>query len=176
MLQRFEWDAENVMNDVMPLVYGELKKLARPHLRREGSGGTLEATVLVHEAFLRLAKARHPIYESRTHFYGITSRIMRQFLVDVARSKAAEKRGGAKEVSLSNLGDREYQSSQSFLTLEDALQDLEKIDPLKGQLIEMRYFGGMTAEESSLALSKPVHLVRRELRLAEAWLRRQMVS
>jgi RNA polymerase sigma factor (TIGR02999 family) len=145
-------------------------------LRREVGAVPLETTVLVHEAFLKLARGRHPSYENRAHFYGIAARLMRQVLVDTARSRTAEKRGGAKEVALPDLSDWEPPPNRSLLAMDEALQQLEKTDPLKGQLIEMRYFGGMTAEESSLALSKPVHLVRRELRLAEAWLRQEITG
>jgi RNA polymerase sigma-70 factor (ECF subfamily) len=176
LLQHLQDGDRDAMQDVIPLVYDELKKLARAQLRREVGAVPLETTVLVHEAFLKLARGRHPSYENRAHFYGIAARLMRQVLVDTARSRTAEKRGGAKEVALPDLSDWEPPPNRSLLAMDEALQQLEKTDPLKGQLIEMRYFGGMTAEESSLALSKPVHLVRRELRLAEAWLRQEITG
>ena len=162
------------MEAVIPLVYDELKKLARSHLRRELGRAPLEATVLVHEAFLRLAGGRHPSYENRSHFYGIASRLMRQVLVDAARARAAEKRSAAQEVPLAEVRDIGKRPDRSVLAVDDALEWLEKEDPLKGQLVEMRFFGGLTAEESASALSLPVHVVRRELRLAQAMLRRQM--
>jgi RNA polymerase sigma factor (TIGR02999 family) len=165
---------EDAMNALMPLVYDELKKLARSHLRREINAAPLQTTALVHEAFLKLAGSRHPSYENRAHFYGIASRVMRQVLVDAARAKMAEKRAAAEEVPLTDVPDWNRQPDRSVLALEDALQLLERTDPQKGQLIEMRYFGGLTAEESSTALSIPVHKVRRDLRLAQAWLRREM--
>ena len=143
---------------------------------RESGASSLETTALVHEAFLKLASGRHPSYENRAHFYGIASRLMRQVLVDTARSRAAEKRGPGREVALADVPDWSVKSSQSLLALDEALQRLEKADPLKGQLIEMRFFGGMTAEEASAAVSKPVHTVRRELRLAQAWLRQEMAG
>jgi RNA polymerase sigma-70 factor (ECF subfamily) len=176
LLQRLQADDRDAMSDVIPLVYEELKKLARSHLRRETGAVPLETTALVHEAFLKLAGGRHPSYENRAHFYGIASRLMRQVLVDTARSRAAEKRGTAQEVALADLPDWKPQPNRSLLAMDDALQQLEKEDPLKGQLVEMRYFGGMTAEESSMALSKPVHVVRRELRFAQAWLRQEMTG
>jgi RNA polymerase sigma-70 factor (ECF subfamily) len=174
MLQRLQAGDQDAMHDVMPLVYDELKKLARSHLRRELGAVPLETTALVHEAFLKLAGGRHPSYENRAHFYGIASRLMRQVLVDTARARTAAKRAAAQEVPLADLPDVGPQPDRSLLAIDDALQRLEKTDPLKGQLIEMRYFAGMTAEESSMALSKPVHTVRRELRLAQAWLRKEM--
>jgi RNA polymerase sigma factor (TIGR02999 family) len=169
-------DDQSAMDALMPLVYGELKKLARAHLRREIRALPLETTALVHEAFLKLAAGRHPAYENRAHFYGIASRLMRQVLVDTARARTAEKRAAAQEVPLSDLHDCGRRADRSLLALEDALQWLEKTDPRKARLIEMRFFGGMTAEESSTAVRIPVHIVRRELRLAQALLRRQMAG
>jgi RNA polymerase sigma-70 factor (ECF subfamily) len=176
LLQRLQAGDHNAMDDVIPLVYQELKKLARAHLRREIGSVSLQTTALVHEAYLKLAGSRHPAYENRSHFYGIVSRLMRQVLVDTARARTAEKRLAAQEVALADIPDWGPQPNRSLLEMDDALKRLEKEDPLKGQLIEMRYFGGMTAEESSMAVSKPVHVVRRELRLAQAWLRQEMAG
>ncbi len=176
LLQRFHSNDLDAMQEVMPFVYHELKKMARSHLRREMRATPLQTTALVHEAFLKLMGSRHPSYENRAHFYGVASRLMRQVLVDTARTIGAEKRGAGREVQVSILPDWAPQPNRSVLALNDALQKLEKTDPQKGQLIEMRYFGGMTAEESSMALSIPVHLVRRELRLAQAWLRKEMAE
>jgi RNA polymerase sigma factor (TIGR02999 family) len=176
LLQRLPEGDRSAMDDIIPLIYEELKKLARAQLRREAGTIPLETTALVHEAFLKLARGRHPFYENRAHFYGIASRLMRQVLVDTARARMTEKRGGQQEMALTELPDWGPPPDRSLLAMDEALQQLEKADPLKGQLIEMRYFGGLTAEESSIALSKPVHIVRRELRLAEAWLRREMTG
>jgi RNA polymerase sigma-70 factor (ECF subfamily) len=176
LLQRLETGDRDAIDVVIPLVYEELKKLARSHLRREARAVPLQTTALVHEAFLKLAGSRHPSYENRAHFFGIASRLMRQVLVDTARARAAEKRDAAKEVALADIPDWGPAPDRSLLALDDALQLLEKTDAVKAQLIEMRYFGGMTAEETSTALSRPVHIVRRELRLAQAWLRREMAG
>jgi RNA polymerase sigma factor (TIGR02999 family) len=174
LLQQLHAGDRDAMHAVIPLVYEELKKLARSHLRREGSAVPLQTTVLVHEAFLKMAGGRHPSYESRAHFFGIASRLMRQVLVDTARARTAEKRGAGQEVAMAETPDWAPQPNRPLLAMDDALRRLEETDPQKGQLIEMRYFGGMTAEESSIALTIPVHVVRRELRLAQAWLRREM--
>jgi RNA polymerase sigma factor (TIGR02999 family) len=176
LLHRVRAGDEEAMNSLIPLVYNELKKLASAHLRREGAAMELETTVLVHEAFLRLAGSRHPAYENRSHFYGIASRLMRQVLVDMARARASKKRSGAPEVKLAEIPDVGSQPNRSLLIMDEALTRLADIDPLKVQLIEMRYFGGMTAEESAEALSMSVHVVRRELRLAQAWLRKEMAA
>ena len=175
LLRRLQTGDREAMHLVIPMVYEELKKLARTHIRREACP-QLEATALVHEAFLKMEGGRHPFYENRSHFYGIASRLMRQVLVDTARARAAVKRGAALEVPLANLPDWAPGPDRSVLALEDALRRLEEIDPRKGQLIEMRYFGGLTAEESAAALATPLHSVRRELRLAQAWLRKEMMG
>ena len=176
LLQRLQGGDRDAMHAVIPLVYEELKKLARSHLRREMKAVPLQTTALVHEAFLKLAGGRHPSYENRTHFYGVASRLMRQVLVDTARARSSEKRASGQEVALADLPELGSKQNRSLLAMDDALQRLEEVDPLKGQLIDMRYFGGMTAEESSIALSIPVHTVRRELRLAQAWLRKEMAD
>ena len=176
LLQRLEAGDPDAIDLVIPLVYDELKRLARSHLRREARNAALETTALVHEAFLKLVRGKHPAYENRTHFYGIAAKLMRQVLVDAARSRAAEKRGRGQEVSLAHVRDEGAQPSRSIVALDDVLRQLEKTDPLTAELIQMRYFGGMTAQESALALDKPVHSVRRELRLAQAWLRKEMAA
>src|SRR6516225_8995836 len=105
------------MNDIIPLVYNELKKLARSHLRRELNALPLDTTALVHEAFLKLARSRRPLYENRSHFYGIASRLMRPVLVDTARAKAAEKRGSAQEVAVADLPDWFPQPDRTLLAM-----------------------------------------------------------
>jgi RNA polymerase sigma factor (TIGR02999 family) len=176
LLHRVRSGDRDALDAVVPLVYDELKKLASAHLRREGQPAPLETTALVHEAFLRLAGSRHPDYEDRSHFYGIASRLMRQVLVDLARARATEKRAGAQEVRLAELPDVGRQPDQSLLAMDEALERLGQTDALKVQLIEMRYFGGMTAEESAEALAMSVHVVRRELRVAQAWLRKELAG
>ena len=129
LLQHLQDGDRNAMQDVIPLVYDELKKLARAQLRREVGAVPLETTVLVHEAFLKLARGRHPSYENRAHFYGIAARLMRQVLVDTARSRTAEKRGGAKEVALADFSDWEPPPNRSLLAMDEALQQLKKQTP-----------------------------------------------
>jgi len=176
LLHRLHAGDRDAMDALIPLVYDELKKLARAHLHRELNAQPVETTALVHETFLKLAGSRQPSYENRAHFYGIASRLMRQVLVDTARARSAAKRGAAQEIRVADLPDWMPQPDRSVLALNDALDRLEKMDPQKRQIIEMRYFGGMTAEETSTALSLPVHKVRRDLRLAQAWLRREMAG
>lgn len=167
---------QKALNALIPLVYDELRKLASARLRNEGGADHLQTTALVHEAYLKLAGGSHPAYENRSHFFGIASRLMRQILVDMARARCASKRDFGKPVDLAEIPDLSRQPDESLLRLEDALEKLGRTDPLKVQLIEMRYFGGMTAEESAKTLSMSVHVVRRDLRIAQAWLRKEMSS
>src|SRR5262249_14021360 len=149
LLRRLVSGDRDALNRVIPLVYDELTKLARFHLRREGGDVRLEAAALVHEAFLRLVRTRHPSYQDRAHFYGIASRLMRQVLVDRARLRAAEKRGPGRQVTLASVRERVAPPDRALAALEEALGRLEKADPLKARLIEMRYFAGMTARETA---------------------------
>jgi RNA polymerase sigma factor (TIGR02999 family) len=176
LLQRIHRGDQEALHAVIPLVYDELKKLAAGHLKREGNPQPIETTALVHEAFVRLAQGRHPSYVSRAHFYGIASRLMRQIPVDLARARDAEKRSAMKEVQITFLGEFGSQPDRILLDMDDALERLARTDPLKTQLLEMRYFGGMTAEECATALSISVHVIRREVRLAHAWLRKEMAG
>jgi RNA polymerase sigma-70 factor, ECF subfamily len=162
------------MRSLIPLVYQELKRLAKANLRSEQKNRSLETTGLVHEAYLKLHRSRPIAYENRSHFYGIMSRLMRQVLVENARTRNAQKRGANLEIAVSKLPDLAPHSDKSLLALNDALIQLEKVDQAKARLIEMRYFAGMTADECSSLLAVPTAEVRRELRLAEAWLRMEM--
>lgn len=134
LLHRLQGGDRDVVHTVMPLVYEELKKLARANLRREARAVPLETTALVHEAFLKLSASRHPYCENRAHFYGIVSRLMRQVLVETARARAAEKRGAALEVALADLPELAPQPNRPLLAMDDALRMLEETDSLKGQL------------------------------------------
>lgn len=176
LLQLVHAGDQQAMHTVIPLVYDELKKLAAGHLRREGKVRPLDTTALVHEAFLRLVQGQHPSYENRSHFYGIASKLMRQVLVDFARARATEKRSAVEEVHLAEIPDLGREPEEPLLAMDDALDRLARTDPLKVRLIEMRYFGGMTAEESAVALSISVHVVRRQLRMAQAWLHQEMAG
>jgi len=170
LLRQLHSGNRDALKSLIPLVYGELKRLASAHLRRERDITPLQTTELVHEAFMRLSGSRHPYYENRSHFYGIASRLMRQVLVDMARARARKKRAG-EQASVSDL---EPNPDRRLLLIDAAMERLRQIDEVKVHLLDMRYFAGMTAEESAEALSLSVHVVRRELRLAQAWLRKEL--
>src|SRR5579871_2268532 len=140
LLQRVHAGDQQALNIVMPLVYDELKKLAAGHLRRERKARPLDTTALVHEAFLRLAHGQHPSYESRSHFYGIASRLMRQVLVDLARARSREKRSAMEEVPLTEIRDFGHQPDGFLLSMDEALERLGRTDPLKVQLVENALF------------------------------------
>jgi len=160
----------------MPLIYRELKKLAASHVRREGKQSPMAATTLVHEAYLRLVRANHPEYRNRTHFFAIASRVMRQVLVDAARARMTSKRGGEAPMQLLEFVDLGSEPDKAVLALGSALDHLATISETKASLIEMHYFGGMTAEECAEAKEMSVHMVRKELRLAQAWLRAELAG
>ena len=160
----------------MPLIYRELKKLAASHLRREGKQSPMAATTLVHEAYLRLVRFEHPNYQNRAHFFALASRVMRQVLVDAARARMASKRGGEPPMQLLEFVDLGFEPDRAVISLDDALNQLLKISETKASLIEMHYFGGMTAEECAEAKEMSVHMVRKDLRLAQAWLRAELAG
>ena len=176
LLKRVHEGDPTALHSLIPLVYNELKKLAAGHLRLEAGARPIQPTELVHEAFLRLAGSQHPDYENRAHFYGIASRLMRQVLVDLARSRATEKRNALAEFPLTEIQERGQEADESLLALDSALIHLAREDPLNAQLLEMRFFGGMTAEESAAVLSLSVHAVRHHLRIALAWMHKEMAG
>jgi RNA polymerase sigma-70 factor, ECF subfamily len=170
-----EWAEGNhhALNELTPLVYRELRQLAASYMKRERPGHTLQPTALVHEAYLRLVDQTNPNLQNRSHFYGVAARLMRQILVDHARRKQAAKRGGLKVPLDESMGSHP-DVTPDLLALDEALTALERIDPRKCQAVELRYFGGLSMDEIALSLNISPVTVRRDLRLAEAWLHREM--
>jgi len=168
---------KSVLEQLVPLVYAELHRMAESYLKREQPGHTLQATALVNEVYLKLAGANQPACRSRAHFFGIASRIMRQILVDHARSRMTAKRGGgeAKAPLADAVADVRARPGL-MVALDDALKALGRHDPNKLRLVELRFFAGLSAEESAEMLGLPVEHVRYQLRVAQAWLRREMAS
>jgi RNA polymerase sigma-70 factor (ECF subfamily) len=164
---------QNALNDLTPLVYRELRQLAASYLRKERKDHTLQPTALVHEAYLRLVDQTNPSWESRSHFFGVAARLMRQILVDHARRKQAGKRAGLK-VSLDAAFGIQHDDSRNLLALDECLNALEKLDPRKCKAVELRYFGGLSMEEIAQTLDVSDVTVRRDLRMAEAWLHQGM--
>ena len=157
------------------LAYGELRRLAGSMLRSERSGHTLQATALVNEAYLKLLGEESPSFESRAHFFAIAARVMRQILVDHARKHFSQKRGGGAEKLELNEGLAvSNEQLKPLLDLNDALDALAQADPRKAQVIEMRFFAGMTGEEIAEATGLSTATVARDLRMAQAWLAAHM--
>jgi len=172
-----DWARGNrqALDDLTPMVYRELRQLAASNLRRERQGHTLQPTALVHEAYLRLVDQKNPNWQSRSHFFGVAARLMRQILVDHARKRHAGKRAGNK-VSLEEAVSFQHERSQALVALDSSLNALEKLDPRKCKAIELRYFGGLSMDEIAQALDVSPVTVRRDLRMAEAWLHHEMRS
>jgi RNA polymerase sigma factor (TIGR02999 family) len=164
--------------EMTPLLYGELRRIAARHLGAERSNHTLQPTALVHEAYLKLAGTQGRTYSDDVHFLATASRVMRQVLVDHARGRSAQKRPGNNGFSLSAAGfqlkDESGPDADELIRLDDALTALAAENKALAQLIEMRFFGGLTAEESAQVLGASVHVVRHDLRFAQAWLRRRL--
>jgi RNA polymerase sigma factor (TIGR02999 family) len=174
-----DWSAGNraALNELTPQVQRELYIIARRYLRRDRGNQTLQPTALINEVYLRLIDQSQPVqWAGRSHFFGIAAHLMRNILVDYARARRAAKRGGdAVRVTLSTTADVSGDShAPDMIDLDDALNRLAGLDERKAKIIELRYFGGMTREEIACALGLSLATIKRDLRLAEAWLRRDL--
>jgi RNA polymerase sigma-70 factor (ECF subfamily) len=180
LLQRLQGGEQTALEELMPIMYGELRRIARAFMNRQRADHTLQPTALVNEAYIRLFGDVDPKLADRNHFLALMSRIMRQVLVDHARAAGAAKRGGPDErVPLDtniDVGDGDVTQQLSLLDLHRALAGLEQENGTLAQVIEMHYFGGMTADEVATSVGRSVHAVRHEIRLARAWLRRQLAA
>jgi len=160
---------------LVPLVYDELRRLAQNYMRRERAGQTLQTTALIHEAYLRLIDADRMQWRNRAHFFGIAARLMRQILVARARERGCQKRGGgAERVSLDEAMVIDERLDEDLVALDEALGELSQFDARMAQVVEMRFFGGLTEEEIAAALDVSTKTVRRDWRLARSWLRRKL--
>lgn len=174
VLSRVNDGDHGAFNDLMPMVYQELHRIAEGYLRRESHDHTLQPTALIHEAYLRLAQYDGADYQSRKHFYAVAARVMRRILVDHARARYAAKRGAALTTALERDADVATERDAIVISLDDALTALATADEAKARLVEMRFFAGLTAEEIANCMGTPVHIVRRDLRSAQVWLRQEM--
>jgi RNA polymerase sigma factor (TIGR02999 family) len=166
---------QQALDELTPLVYRELRQLAAGYLRKERQGHTLQPTALVHEAYLRLVDQTNPTWQNRSHFFGVAARLMRQILVDHARRRQAGKRAGSKaKVPLGEVVNFEPERSRVLVALDAGLNALEKFDARKCRAVELRYFGGLSMDEIAQALNVSAITVRRDLRMAEAWLHHEM--
>jgi RNA polymerase sigma-70 factor (ECF subfamily) len=172
---------QSALNELTPALYKELHRIASRHLAGERSNHTLQATALVHEAYLKLFEGAARPFADEVHFLAVASRVMRQVLVDYARARASQKRSGDMVVNDPWTGSLEVSTDKGtelleLIELDSALEALGAENRSIAQVIEMRYFGGMTAEETAAALEMSVHVVRHNIRFAQAWLRQRMAT
>jgi len=171
LLVRLTEGDRGVLDELLPVVYGELRKLASSYLRRERVGHTLQPTALVHEAYMRLVDQTQVQWQNRAHFFGVAAQMMRRILVDHARAHEAEKRGGEfQKLSLDENIDVSGERDVNLVALDDALNLLAEIDPQKMKIVELRFFGGLSVEETAEVLGVSAPTVKRQWRMAKAWL------
>lgn len=165
------------LNKLLPLVNAELRQLARRYMRRERPGHTLQTSALVNEAYLRLIDQRHVQWQNRAHFFGIAAQLMRRILIDHARSHHYAKRGGgALKVSLDEATAVTEARAAELLAVDEALEKLTAMDARKGRIVELRFFGGLTEEETAEVIGVSLPTVQREWRAAKAWLHRMLAD
>lgn len=175
LLQAWNDGDETALERLTPLVYDELHRLARGYMRRENPGNTLQTTALINEAILRLIDWEGAKWENRAHFYGVVAQMMRRILVDYARTRTAARRGGlAQQVLLDESALVASARNEEFIALDEALARLEQFDPRKAHIVEMRFFGGRSVEETAAVLNLSPRTIVREWTFARAWLHREM--
>jgi RNA polymerase sigma factor (TIGR02999 family) len=165
------------LDKLTPLVYDELRRIAHRYVQRERNGHTLQTTALVNEAYLRLAGMRKIAWQNRLHFFAVTAQVMHHVLIDHARRRRYAKRGGEpQQVSLEHAELMSPQRAAELVTLDEALEELAQLDPRKSQVVELRYFGGFSLEETAEVLGVSTMTVRRDWRAAKAWLYKQVMN
>jgi RNA polymerase sigma factor (TIGR02999 family) len=175
LLQRWSDGDSEALDQLAPMVYGELRLMARRYMRRQASGHTLQTTALIHEAYLRLVGQEEKRWENRAHFFGVAAQAMRHILVDYARARNMDKRGGgAQRVSLDEALTVGPAPEADLVALDDALTALAKLDARQSQIVELRFFGGLTEEEIGEVLKVSARTVRSDWRLARLWLLREL--
>ena len=167
---------QQALDKLMPLVYGELRRLARNYLRRERQNHTLQPTALVNEAYLKLIDQRHAKWQNRAQFFGVAAQLMRRILVDHARQHQADKRGGPDQqrFSITHAEKFSKQPEVDLLALHEALEELTTMDPQQGRIVELRFFGGLSIEETAEVLGVGHATVERDWKMARAWLRTKL--
>ncbi len=167
---------ELALEQLMPLVYDELRRMARRFMRKQSAGHTFQTTELIHEAYLKIAKADEQNWQNRAHFFGVAARAMRHILVDYARSKNSQKRGGAlaKKITLEENLVASMNRSAEIVALDDALKQLAVFDERKASVVEMKFFGGLTREEIAEVLKVSPETVKRDWKFARNWLLREL--
>jgi RNA polymerase sigma factor (TIGR02999 family) len=177
LLERWSQGDEEALDQLMPLVYDELHRLAGAYLRRERREHILQPTALVNEAYLKLVRQQNIQWQNRAQFFGVAAQLMRRILVDHARANNADKRGGDQvNVSLENIGAFGTQPTTDVLALHDVLNRLAEIDPDQSRIVELRFFGGLTIIEAAEVMQVSHSTVEREWKIAKAWLKRELTK
>ena len=166
---------QDALQRLTPLVFGELHRLAHHYMAGERTGHTLQSTALVNEAYLRLVQTNRVRWQNRAHFFAVSAQLMRRILVDFARSRQYAKRGGKSPVLSLDAVPIPVENCSELVALDDALRSLAAIDPRKSQMVELRFFGGLSVEETAEVLKVSVETVARDWRLAKVWLRRELL-
>jgi RNA polymerase sigma factor (TIGR02999 family) len=175
LLRAWSGGDQTALNRLVPLVYAELRRMARRYMGRQQAGHTLQTTALINEAYLRLVDKREAQWQNRAHFFGVAAKVMRSILVDYARAQQAAKRGGEFHlISLDEAATVSMERTAEIVALNDALDGLAAFDKRKSQVVEMRYFGGLTVEETAEVLKVSPETVARDWRLARTWLLREL--
>jgi RNA polymerase sigma factor (TIGR02999 family) len=174
LLAQWQGGNQEAIQSLLPLIYDELRRLAQHHLRGERSEHTLQSTALVHEAYLRMVKPGSVRFKNRAHFFAIASQLMRQILVDYARSRGAAKRDGGSRVTLDEAGELGRPKGVDIVALDDALKTLSQMSPRQGRIVELKFFGGLSIEETSAFLGISPATVERDWATARAWLHREI--
>lgn len=174
LLSRWRAGDQEALQALIPLAYQELRRIAQHHLRQERPDHTLQSTALVHEAYLRLMKQGPADIENRAHFMAVASHLMRQILVDHARGHRAAKRGGGLKLELTEAMSLEQAPNVDLIALDDALNELARLDPQQSRIVELRFFGGLSIEDTAEIIGVSRTTVKREWATARAWLRREV--
>jgi len=175
LLRRWGEGESEALDQLMPLVYNELRRMARRYMGRQPAGHTLQTTALIHEAYLRLVGQEEKHWENRAHFFGVAAQAMRHILVDYARTRQTAKRGGARRaVSLEEAAIVSDERAAELVVLDEALAELARLAPRQSQVVELRYFGGLSVAEIAEALKVSTDTVRRDWNQAKAWLYRRL--
>ena len=177
LLSDWQQGDQSALNKLTPLVYDELRRIAHRYVQRERNGHTLETTALVNEAYLRLAGQKKIEWQNRAHFFAVTAQVMRHILIDHARRRQYAKHGGdARQVSMEEAESMSQERASELVALDEALDELTKLDARKSRVVELRYFGGLDLEETADVLDVSVMTVRRDWRAAKAWLYKAVMS
>jgi RNA polymerase sigma factor (TIGR02999 family) len=177
LLQAWCGGQETALEELIPLVYEELHRAARRYMSLENSGNTLQTTALINEVYLRLVDFPEITWQSRAHFFAVCAKLMRRILIDLARSRHAQKRGGgAADVEFDETHFAAQRISSELLALDDAMKRLANLDERKSQVVELRFFGGLSVDESAEVLKVSRETVKRDWRLAKVWLFRELTA